>query len=252
MLSHRTSPMYDSTGSAGSDGAATKIPAPPSVVVKVVSTGLLVLRTSESGPFGALSIKLMAIPQGFTPTDYQWETETDIFQERRVADREANLTLAIGSKGYLVYDHQVRLTARDESGNSATASYTIHVEPPSGRLNPHYDDPASRVRATGGTESEGGFRNLLGYETVLVEADVDGLLGHTTSVWRVGEGVPQVIENSNALVTRMLVTGDPERVESYEGVTVEVSITDEIGQSVMLKEFIEATVEPGKIRPHPE
>lgn len=213
------------------------------VVVKISGVGPLTLSNDENGPFGAFSVALVALPQGFTPTDYEWEIDPDTPQELRAVGKEVRLTLSIGSHGSLTYEHRLKLRASNASGDSAKATYTIHAHPPTGQLIPRYDDAFSRPGVRGLIPSSGNPIEQQAYQRVLVEAQTEGLLGRTVSAWKIGGSSPKVLQDSSGLVVNMLVTGDPGNIESYEGVSVEVMITDEIGQSVRLRQFIEAVVD---------
>lgn len=212
----------------------------PTVVMRISEVGPLTVLTASGSPSGGFSISLLALPQGFAPTDYQWVMGAGTSAEQRATGKEVHLTVTIGSKGSFVYDHEVKLTAKDDQGNSASATYLVHLNPPAGRLTPFYDDPLSRLSASHNNQESG--RQLLAYGTVLVKAETEGLAGHKSFVWRVAGRVQEAPPEADSLAAPMFVSGDSARIESYEGVMVEASVQDEVGQSLVLRQFVEAVV----------
>lgn len=208
------------------------------------------MRISEVGPLTILtvdgilscgfSINLLALPQGFEPTHYDWRMDSGTPMERRATGKEVRMMVSVGSKGSFVYDHEVNLTARDASGRDASAVYTVHANPPAGRLIPVYDDPSSRLSVMRTSEDSG--LQLFGYDTVLVKAETEGLVGRRTFGWKVAGRMQEAASDADRVIVSMLVTGDSTRIDSYEGAMVEASIQDEVGQSIFLHQFVEAVV----------
>jgi hypothetical protein len=164
--------------------------------------------------------------------------------EQSAQGRSVNFDIYVGSKENLHYDHQVRVVARDDFGTAATAGYTLRLEPPAGFLLPRYDDSRSQVGATALRETDGTLLRTMAYNTVLVEVRTEGLVGRVDYFWS-PTPVNETRESSDIdkTVFRMLVSGDSNDIESYEGLLVRVHAIDEIGQSLSLEKYVDAVTE---------
>jgi hypothetical protein len=212
--------------------------------VKIISVGSLSLARDANGAFGMFPVSLEAVPHGFRPTQYHWKIDEGSSWEQSALGGRVDLDMSVGSRKGLRYDYRFLVVASDEFGNTATARYTLRLEPPTGLLFVRYDDPRSQVGAGAQTESDGATLHRLAYRTVLVEARAEGLLGHVKYAWSpapVDEA--EASQDRDQAVFKMLVSGDPNDIESYEGLVVRVHATDEIGQSVSLQKFVDAVTE---------
>lgn len=210
----------------------------------MISAGDLSIGRDASGAFGMFPVSLRVVPRGFVPTEYRWKIEVGESTQQSASGERVDLNLLIGSKENLRYEHRFQVTASDKTGNTATARYTIHLEPPAGFLFIRYDDPRSQVGASSQTESEGFVLRRVAYKTVLVEARTEGLLGHVSYTWSPDPVYESAVSpDLDQTVFKMLVSGDSNDVESYEGVMVKVQAIDEIGQSVSLQKFADAVTE---------
>lgn len=213
------------------------------ILVRIEDASPLVLRKEENGWSGSLSVVLVGISQGFEPVSYTWKVYEDTVEEQSFVGKRVKVKLSIGSWERLRYEHIFRVTASDDLGNSADATYTVHVSPPDGELVPLYGDPSSKLGAKSTVHLDGLTRETLAYRTVLVKAETEGFVGRMSYAWSAEPGGLDEVVGSDGAIVWMQLNGDPDAVDSYEGSKVGVKIIDDIGQSLSLERFVEAKVQ---------